>query len=47
LGGFLFRWINCAMTFVPLNEASHHKVTDCDKLTVVNFIKPLKILTYA
>jgi hypothetical protein len=24
LGGFLFLWINCAVTIVSLNEASHH-----------------------
>jgi len=24
LGGFLFCWIHCAVTFVPLNNASHH-----------------------
>jgi hypothetical protein len=24
LGVFLFRWINCAVTFGPLNKASHH-----------------------
>jgi hypothetical protein len=26
LGGFLFRRINCAVTFVPLNKASQHTI---------------------
>jgi hypothetical protein len=25
-GGFLLHQINCAMTFIPLNEASHHGI---------------------
>jgi len=26
LGGFFFRRINCAMTFVPLYKATHHTI---------------------
>jgi hypothetical protein len=26
VGGFLFRRINCAMTFVPLYKATHHTI---------------------
>ncbi len=27
LGGFFFHQITCAMTFIPLKDASHHNIT--------------------